>query len=297
MQEVDIPMGPMQVVHLDFIGPYAPDPQGNRYILMAIDYLTGWLEAYPLPNQSTQSIIGAVATKFYPTHGQPLAFVTDNGQGFGSRQWTEFLRQTGVECRHTTPAHPQGNAKVERVNRTLKEILIRLEANRPQDWHVYLPAAVGAYRLSISDATGFSPFFLLYGRNPRPPCGEGPRENEFGNRLDDLARARHAARLNIERNRQPNLARLNQQANVETSLRVGERVAVKAEERLTGTAFWDPGYVVTRVRGTTHWINNPETGVDKKVHREKLKITTGVDLENVPPRPKRQFRPRNRDRV
>jgi hypothetical protein len=296
MQEVEIPQGPMQVVHLDFIGPYAPDPHGNRYVLMAIDYLTGWLEAYPTPNQSAREIIEAIATKFYPAHGQPLAFVADNGQGFGSRQWTEFVEQTGVESRHATPVHPQGNAKIERANRTLKEILIRLQANRPQDWHIHLPAAVGAYRLSVSDATGFSPFFLLYGRNPRPPCGEGPAvEGEFGNRLDNLAQARHAARVNIEQNRQYNLNRLERQANVGTSLRVGESVAVKAEERMTGTAFWDPGFVVTRVRGTTHWVNNPDTGANKKLHREKLKVVVGQG--EAPPRPRRRCRPRVANRV
>jgi hypothetical protein len=295
MQEVEVPPGPMQVVHVDFIGPYPADPQGNKYVLTCIDYLTGWVEAYPLPSQSAKEIIDAIALRLFTQHGRPMAIVSDNGQGFGSRAWAQFLEQSGVECRRATPVHPQGNAKIERLNRTLKEILLRQMENRPQDWHVKLPAAVQAYRVAVSDVTGFSPFFLLYGREPRLPCGEvGPRGGNFGNRLDDLAEARRLAQDNIIRSRRYNRERLLARANVDVSLQVGDTVATKVEERVTGTAFWDPGYIVTRVRGTTHWVNNPETGQNKKLHREKLKLMGDVDgLDEIPDRPRRQFRPRN----
>jgi hypothetical protein len=79
MQDVDIPYGPMQKVHLDFICPFAEDPNGNKYILMAIDYLTGWAEAYPMQTQSARNIIEAIALRYYPDHTAPLAFVSDNG--------------------------------------------------------------------------------------------------------------------------------------------------------------------------------------------------------------------------
>jgi transposase InsO family protein len=299
MQDVEVPAGPMQIVHMDFIGPYVADPQGNRYVLTVIDYLTGWVEAYALPDQSAKTIIDAVALRLFTQHSKPRAIVSDNGQGFGSRQWAQFLEQSGVECRRTTPVHPQGNAKIERLNRTLKDILVRLMRNRPEDWYVHLPAAVQAYRMAVSDVTGYSPFFLLYGREPRPLCGEDATiaGGLFGNRLDNLAAARKAAQEEIEASRRYNRRRLADRANVVVSLEVGDRVATKAEERTTGTAYWDPGFVVTRVRGTTHWLNNPETGINKKLHREKLRLVTDIDnqeLEAVPPRPRRRFKPRKK---
>jgi hypothetical protein len=296
MQEVAIPAGPMQVVHMDFIGPYVADPHGNRYVITAIDYLTGWIETYPVPDQTARTIIDTVALKFFTQHGRPDVIVADRGQGFGSHAWTQFLEQSGVECRHSTPVHPQGNAKIERLNRTLKEAMVRLGNNKPQDWYIHLPAAVQAYRLAVSDTTGFSPFYLLYGRKPRPPCGEvGARAGGlFGNRLDNLADARREAGQRIEESRRYNRARLLAKSNVGVSLEVGDLVATKVEERTTGTAFWDPGFVVTRVRGKTHWVNNPETGKSKKLHREKFKIMSDVEgLEEIGARPRRRNRPRD----
>jgi hypothetical protein len=174
--------------------------------------------------------------------------------------------------------------------------MLRLMNNRPDDWPIRLPAALQAYRMATSDVTGFSPFYLLYGRQVRPPCGVGPplEGQLFGNRLDELAEARRVAAKSIEESRRYNRARLEKRANVDVSLRVGEEVAVKAEERITGTAHWDPGYIVTRVRGTTHWVNNPETGSNKRLHREKLKVMTGIEgLDEIRDRPHRQFRKRN----
>jgi hypothetical protein len=295
MQDVEVPVGPMQTVHLDFIGPFPESPKGDKYVLTAIDYLTGWAEAMPTPSQSARAIIDAIALDFFTQHGKPLVFVNDNGQGFGSREWARFLEQSGVELRRSTPAHPQGNAKCERFNRTLKEAMLRIMDNQPREWYVKLPAALQAYRMATSDVTGFTPFFLLYGRQVRPPVGIGPEQGgqPFGNRLDELAEARRLAAKAIEESRRYNRARLEARANVGVSLPVGESVAVKAEERITGTAHWDPGFVVTRVRGTTHWVNNPETGVHKKIHREKLKVVRDVEgLETVSDRPRRQFKRR-----
>jgi hypothetical protein len=293
MQEVEIPYGPMQKVHLDFIGPFVEDPKGNKYVLMAIDYLTGWAEAYPLPTQSAASIIDAITLGYYPDHGAPVTFVSDNGQGFGSHQWTDFCGQSGVECRRTTPVHPQGNSKVERLNRTVKDILVRLQRNRPPDWYLHLPAAIHAYRIGISDSTGYSPFYLLYGRPPKQVVGEiPPVGDEFGNRLDLIATARRAARGNLEESRRYNRRRLLQKANTGISLSVGDSVCVKAEERTIGTAYWDPGFIVTRVRGTTHWVNNPDTGISKTLHREKVKVVNHIETEglrDIPARPRRKF--------
>lgn len=284
----------MQVVHLDFIGPYGEDRHGHRYILAAIDYLTGWAEAYPTRSQSASDIIDAIALGYYPQHDPPEVFVSDNGQGFGSAEWTRFCEQSGVECRHSTPGHPQGNAKVERFNKTIKGIMVRTMGNDPSKWSVALPGALRAYRKAISDSTGFSPHFLLYGRPPKPFLERPPgNAYTFGNRLDGLREAWRVAQSNIERSRGYNRERLALKANVEASLAIGDTVCVRAEERITGTGYWDPGFVVTRVQGTTHWVRNIATGKSKKLHREKLRLTLlDGGLDAIPDRPRRQFRAR-----
>ena len=70
---------------------------------------------------------------------------------------------------------------------------------------------------------------------------------------------------------------------------VGDSVLLKAEERLTNTLRWDPGYIVTRVNGTTHWLRHEDSGRTRKVHREKLRLAdVTLDWDRIPPRPKRQ---------
>ena len=99
-----------------------------------------------------------------------------------------------------TPVHPQSAGKVERVNRTLKEILAKLVANKLK-WVEKLLPALAAYRVAQSSSTGYSPFFLLYGQHPRVPLRYYLPHggNPFGNRLDDLAKAHRVARANTEK--------------------------------------------------------------------------------------------------
>ena len=61
MQEVEIPTTPTQLVGLDFIGPFPPDQYGRKYLLTAIDNLSGWAEAYPTKTQSDGNITGAMS--------------------------------------------------------------------------------------------------------------------------------------------------------------------------------------------------------------------------------------------
>ena len=131
MQEVEIPKTPMTTIAMDFIGPFSEDPFGNRYVLTVIDYLSGWAEAYVTKGQSARDIIDAISGDFLPRHGHPETIVCDNGQGFASREWGDYLSALQIECRHSTAQHPQGNSKCEQFNRTLKAILNKLVANEP----------------------------------------------------------------------------------------------------------------------------------------------------------------------
>jgi transposase InsO family protein len=291
MQEIELPATPMELVGLDFIGPFPPDEFGRKYLLTAIDYQSGWAEAFPVKTQSARDIIDAIAGEFLPRHGHPKAFIVDNGQGFRSRQWSDFLAQCSIRCRRTTPVHPQGNGKIERFNRTYKEIMAKLVLNKPHDWASRVSDVLSAYRHSVSTVTGFTPFYLLYGRRQRVPLerylGE---ENVFGNRLDDLALAYKEARANAYDARKYNRENINRRANVNTALRVGDTVTVKAEERVTNTSRWDPQWEVYRVRGTTHWIRHQSTGKERQLHREKLTLVDpNIVWDELPPRPRRQF--------
>ena len=117
--------------------------------------------------------------------------ITDNGSEFTAQSFREYLTQLGIKHHRTTPYHPQSNGKNERFHRTLKAMLAKLVNNRATDWEQKLPDALLRYRITVSSATGHSPYFLMYGRQPRIPLTRclTAKADSFGNRLDDLAEA------------------------------------------------------------------------------------------------------------
>jgi len=294
MQEMPIPVSPMEMIGTDFIGPFTKTDLGYKYALTIIDYHTGWAEVYPTRDQSAREIVRVFAEEFLPRHGHPRMIINDNGQGFASKAWADFLEAADIRLVRTTPVHPEGNSKVERLNRTFKELLNKSLLNAPCDWAGRIPHVLSAYRHAVSDVTGFTPFYLLYGRRERVPL---PRylaqDRPFNNRLDDLAEAYRQCATRTLESRKYNRERLNARANVDTSLNVGDSVVIKAEERITNTTRWDPHWQVYRVRGTTHWLRNQKTGQTKRLHREKLTLVDPTLVwDEIAPRPKRQFAPR-----
>ena len=93
-----------------------------------------------------------------------------------------------------------------------------------------------------------------------------------------MAQAYRQARENLYESRQYNRRRLAARANVDTSLRVGDTVTIKAEEAVTNTSRWDPQYQVIRVEGPVHWVRHQVTGKERKLNREKLTL---VDPEII----------------
>ncbi len=76
--EMPVPRQPMELVGLDFIGPFVASPKGNRYVLTVIDYCTGWAEAYPVPDQTAGTLISVFSNEFMSRHGHPRKVMPDH---------------------------------------------------------------------------------------------------------------------------------------------------------------------------------------------------------------------------
>ena len=249
MGEKPLPVSPLQMVSLDLLGPFVPSKTGNKYILTIICHATAWAEAFPLPDKTNESVWKVLANQFFPVRGAPEVVLSDNGREFTANAFTQYLKQLGIDHRRTTPARPQCNNKVERFNRTLKEILTKAINNQPTNWEDHIGDTLWAYRISINAATGYSPYYLLFGRQPRAPLTRLLKASTsicpFGNRLDDPSQAFAQAHVNTREGRIANRERLAKQANAK-EIKVGDMVVLRVPEPVTFSSRWDPQWQVTR---------------------------------------------------
>ncbi|XP_076039591.1 uncharacterized protein LOC143024613 isoform X1 [Oratosquilla oratoria] len=169
LQPMPIVTEPFARVAIDLVGPLSPaSSDGHRYILTLIDFATGFPEAVPLKDIDSISVAEALLTIFSRV-GIPREILSDRGTQFTSNLMKELHRMLGVKPIFTTPFHPSGNGRIERLHGPLKAILRKLCAEKPREWHRYLIPTLFALRELPSDRTGFSAFELLYGRSVRGP--------------------------------------------------------------------------------------------------------------------------------
>ncbi|KAG1217702.1 hypothetical protein G6F35_008929 [Rhizopus arrhizus] len=142
---------------------------GYRYIIAGIDYLTKYVEARPMRFQTSSEIALFLYEEIICRHGCPTIIVSDNGKPFLSDLIRQVCRNYSIIHKTTTPYNTQSNGLIERFNRTLGQILQRREENEKKDWDQYLPAALFAYRFMKQATTKQSPFFLMYGYEPKTP--------------------------------------------------------------------------------------------------------------------------------
>lgn len=132
-------------------------------MLVIQDYFTKWAEAIPIPDQTADRITRELINIF-TRFGLPRILHSDQGANFESTLLQQTLAAFGVHKSRTTSYHPQGDGMVERLNRTLLQML-RSYTTSTSDWEKHLPLVLFAYRSAVHPTTGLSPFELMFGRS------------------------------------------------------------------------------------------------------------------------------------
>ena len=99
MGTMPMPVTPMQMISMDLVGPFVPSSKGNKYSLTIIDHFSGWAEAYPLPNKTSDSVWQAFSNYFLLAHGTPEVLLTDNGCEFTAKVFSDYLKTLGIDLR------------------------------------------------------------------------------------------------------------------------------------------------------------------------------------------------------
>ena len=164
-----LPSYPLQLVAVDLLGPLPESSQKNSYVLVVSDYFTRWTEAYALPNQEAGTVAKKLVDEFLFRFSLPEQLHSDQGRQFESRIIKELAHLLQIRKTRTTPYHPQSDGLVERFNRTLLAMLSTAVADHPWDWEDQLRSLCYAYNSSVHASTGYTPFFLMFGRQARLP--------------------------------------------------------------------------------------------------------------------------------
>lgn len=200
IQMPDFPSRPFELVSMDVVGPLPRTRGGKRFLLTMVDHLTRYAEAFPLKEHTAEEVARCLVHDIVVRHGVPEKLLTDQGREFTSRLLKQTCRLLGVTKLQTTPYHPECNGKVERFHGTLLKILKRLAKEGGGDWDKWLPYALMAYRSMEHSATGFSPHYLLYGRELGRPGETGiDPELSADPEIEDLRQKLNRARRVAER--------------------------------------------------------------------------------------------------
>ena len=174
-----VPMGHVNVGHrwehvaMDLLDMSVTTARGNRYVLVMVDCFTRWTEAFPLPDKTAQSVADAFFNQIVCRFGMPSVIHSDQGREFENKIMQELCLLGGSHKTRTTPYHPESDGMVERFNRTLLMMLAMFAGKNRDDWDDLLPAVMMAYRSSVHESTGFSPYRLMFGEECTLPMDIG----------------------------------------------------------------------------------------------------------------------------
>lgn len=160
--------GPFDHIGVDIV-QFPRSRQGNQYAVVFVDYLTKWPEAFPVPDQTAATVARLLVEEIISRHGVPAKVLSDRGRAFLSRLMKEVERLLGLHKLNTSTYHPQTDGLGEHFYRTLTAMLAKTVEKGGKDWDQRLPYVLFAYRASQQQSTLESPFYLLYGRDPRLP--------------------------------------------------------------------------------------------------------------------------------
>ena len=165
--------GPGELLHVDFTCieetvPLKEEPV-IRNVLVLQDHFSKYVVAYVVKDQTARTAAVTLRNGYFGLFGAPAYLVSDQGKAFTGHLITHLCELYGVHKLRTSPYHAQTNGQVERMNQTIIRMIGKLVEDKKAHWSEHLPELLSAYNGTRSAVTGYSPYYLLFGRKNRMP--------------------------------------------------------------------------------------------------------------------------------
>ncbi|UYV75641.1 hypothetical protein LAZ67_13000826, partial [Cordylochernes scorpioides] len=157
---------PFERIGIDFVGPLPSSKNRKKWIIVLSDYYTRYAETRAVSEATVKEVSKFLVEDIFLRHGAPQYLISDRGSQFTSNLMKEVMKTCKIKHCFTTSYHPQTNGLTERLNRTLINMLSMYVNTDQKNWDEILPFITHAYNTTIQETTGYSPFFLMFGREP-----------------------------------------------------------------------------------------------------------------------------------
>lgn len=274
---------PQEILAIDFT-VLEPASDGRENVLVMTDIFSKYTQAVPTKDQKATTVAKILIKEWFVRFGIPRRIHSDQGRNFESSIVKELCKLYGISKSRTTPYHPEGNGQVERYNRTMHNILRTLTPQQKRRWPEYLPELVYVYNSTVHSSTGFTPYFLMFGRDPVLPIDHvlGVNTSDISNTVDEYI-AKHRKRLidameiakqNLDANAERRKERHNRCAQ-EKSIAIGTRVLLRnrVQGRNKIQDVWDstPYKVIDSLGNNVYTIQLADgSGKTKNVTRKEV---------------------------
>ena len=284
MQDMPIPSFPFEIVGIDTCGPFPETANGNKYVITLIDHLSAWPEAFAVKDKGAETVANVLLHEIIPRHSCPRILLSDRGTEFVNAVISILTEKLRVVHLKSSPYHPETNGKIERFHRFMNDLLAKYTYKNPLDWDSYIPSMLMTYRTSVQESTQFTPFLMIYGRDPVLPIDTllQPKLRYLGDAyvptmLQRLHEVHLDAKEHLKHSRERNKERLDEKAVVK-QFSPGDAVfyynrATSPGESTKLKLKWQPFYRIVEQKSPVNYaIKHQKTGKVKIVHVNDLQM-------------------------